>query len=187
MVAADGERWDARYANRGLELEPAPPDALVEAGLIDRVPTAGRALDVACGLGAQSIWMAQRGLDVTALDVSQEAIDRVSGAAQGHGVSDRITAVGVDLDSGLPVDLTGFDVVVCQRFRNPRLYSGLVSRLRPGGLLVVTVLSQTGASAPGPFHAPSGELRTAFDVERCRVLHHHEGNGQESIVIELNA
>ena len=40
-------------------------------------------------------------------------------------------------------------MVVCQRFRDPRLYPQLVERLAPGGLLVVTVLSEVG-DEPGP-------------------------------------
>ena len=183
MAAEDRERWDARYADGALGIDPAPPDAIVEARLIDHVPINGRALDVACGLGAQTIWLAHRGLDVTALDVSDEAIGRVREDAVRHDVADRVTAAAVDFDDGLPDDLTELDVIVCQRFRDPRLYSEFVSRLRPGGLLVVTVLSETGAESPGPFHAPPGELRAAFDVEGSTMLHHVEADGQESIVV----
>ncbi len=184
MAIEDGERWDARYVDRRLELQPAPPDALATADLVDRVPTSGQALDVACGLGAQSIWMAQRGLDVTALDVSAEAVGRVDAAARRHSVHGRITAVAIDLDDGLPDDLTGLDVIVCQRFRDQRLYPEFLARLAPGGLLIVTVLSQTGASDPGSFHAPPGELRSEFDVEGCTILHHAEADGQESIIAQ---
>lgn len=183
MATEDGARWDARYADREVDVMAAPPDAIADAEMIDRVPTSGRALDIACGLGSQSIWLAHRGLDVTALDVSPEAIGRVGDAAGRHGVSNQVTALAVDLDDGLPTDLTGFDVIVCQRFRDPSLYPELTERLAPGGLLVITVLSQTGATDPGPFHAPPGELRAAFDVGGCTVLHHDERDGQESIVL----
>ena len=184
MVAADRERWDARYEERERDVVPAPPDALVDTELADRVPTHGRALDVACGLGAQTIWMAGRGLAVVALDVSGRAASSVAGAADHHGVVDLVDARVFDLDDGLPDDIAGFDVIVCQRFRDPRLYAEFVARLRPGGLLVVTVLSRTGADAPGPFHAPPGELLAAFDRDDCTILHHHEADGQESIVLE---
>lgn len=187
MAVEDGERWDARYADREVDVAPAPPDVLIEADLVRRVPTRGRALDVACGLGAQTIWLAQRGLDVTALDVSDEAVDRVDDAALRHKLRGRVTAVTVDLDDGLPADLTELDVIVCQRFRDPRLYSDFLARLRCGGLLVVTVLSETGASEPGSFHAPPGELRSAFDRDDCTILHHAEADGQESIVVQSNA
>ncbi|MEM1333189.1 MAG: SAM-dependent methyltransferase, partial [Actinomycetota bacterium] len=59
---ADGARWDARHRTATMPA-PAPPDAIVEAGLVDAMPAKGRALDVACGLGAVSRWFAARGLD----------------------------------------------------------------------------------------------------------------------------
>lgn len=188
MAAADEAKWNERYSGRGVDVLAAAPDALAEAGLVDRVPTSGAALDVACGLGAQTIWMADRGLDVTAIDVSGEAVARVVDAARRHGVHDRVNALTLDLGRGrgLPVALTDFDVIVCQRFRDPSLFSEFVTRLRPGGLLVVTVLSRTGTSRPGPFHAPAGELLAAFDRDDCTVLHHAEHDGQESIVIETS-
>lgn len=187
MSIEDRSRWDKRYTDRTLDVTPAPPDAVVEAGLVDRVPTAGRALDVACGLGAQSVWLAQRGLKVTAIDVSEQAVMRVAEAAQRFGVGGHIDALSIDLDRGLPADLSNFDVIVCQRFRDPLLYPVFVDRLAEGGLLVVTVLSTTGAASPGSFHAPPGELAGAFDIDGLVLLFHAERDGQESIIAERHA
>ncbi len=184
MATEDGTRWDARYADGDRAVAPAPPDAVAAAGLVDRIPATGRALDVACGLGPQTIWMAQRGLDVTALDVSHEAVRRVDDAAGRHGVDDRIDAIAIDLDQGLPSDLGEFDVIVCQRFRAPHLYESLIEHLRPGGWLIMTVLSETGAVDPGEFHAPPGELTLFFDRPGCTLVAHHEADGQESIIIQ---
>ncbi|MFT4656759.1 MAG: 2-polyprenyl-3-methyl-5-hydroxy-6-metoxy-1,4-benzoquinol methylase [Ilumatobacter sp.] len=182
MTTSDAERWDARYDGQPLA-EPAPPDAVVAAEFADRIPTIGRALDVACGSGGQSLWLALRGLDVTALDVSPAAIAMTADACDRYDVSDRVEAVVSDLDIGLAEALGGFDVIVCQRFRATHLFEEFVNRLRPGGIAVITVLSETGAADPGPFHAPSGELSTAFDRSDADVLFHAEAQGQESIII----
>ncbi|WP_040496528.1 class I SAM-dependent methyltransferase [Ilumatobacter nonamiensis] len=193
MSADDASRWDARYADAELA-EPSPPDALVaadrsetdrtrKATLLDLVPVAGRALDVACGAGAQTAWLAARGLEVVALDASPVAIDLTARTADAAGVRSRVEARVVDLDLGIPTDLGTFDVIVCQRFRAVDLYDSFVERLRPGGLAVVTVLSRTGADHPGAFHAPSGELRTAFTRPDTDVLFHQETAGQESVVL----
>lgn len=194
MSREDAQRWDARYADPGPDVIPAPPDAITAAGLVDRVPTSGRALDVACGRGAQTVWMAQRGLDVTAIDASPAAIRYLTTHAQSIDrrldrhlddrvhFAHRIDARVHDLDDGLPDDATDLDVIVCQRFRDPSLFPQFVERLAPGGLLIVTVLSRTGASSSGPFHAPPGELRTAFTRDDCTILHHTEADGQESVI-----
>lgn len=173
MGDADRERWDVRHAAAG-ELEPQPPEAL--RGHLELVPGAGRALDVACGRGAVAVWLAARGLDVDAVDVSEAGLAAGAELAARHGTEARWWRH--DLDGGLPAPVTGpYDLVVCQRFRDPALYPALVDRLTPGGLLAVTVLSEVGGPA-GPFRAPPGELRGAFagldvlvDVERDGVAH----------------
>jgi len=187
MAADDGTRWDARYADRDAHITPVAPDAVATAGLVDRIPTTGRALDVACGLGAQTIWLAQRGFEVTALDVSHEAVRRVDDAARRHEVHERVAATAFDLDRGLPDDAVGFDIIVCQRFRAPHLYEALIERLVPGGWLIMTVLSETGAADPGEFHAPPGELTLFFDRPGCTLVTHHEADGEESIIVQRSS
>lgn len=182
MTASDAERWDARYDGQPLA-EPTPPDAVVASELDERFPTTGRALDVACGAGGQSVWLALRGLKVVALDVSPAAVAMTSAAADHYEVGDRVEAAASDLDAGLDEELGNFDVIVCQRFRATHLFDDFVNRLRPGGIAVVTVLSQSGADNPGPFHAPPGELATTFDRSDTEVLFHAEAAGQESIII----
>ena len=134
-------------------------------GRLDLLPDTGRALDVACGTGGVAVWLAARGLSVDAVDVSPVAL--AAGAAASSAVRWHLA----DLDDGLPV--TGpYDVVVCQRFWDPRL--ALVPLLGPGGLLVMTVLTQ------GAYGAPAGAL-----LEVCAgllVLHHEHGDREASVV-----
>ncbi|MEP4651999.1 MAG: methyltransferase, partial [Ilumatobacter sp.] len=63
------------------------------------------------------------------------------------------------------------------------LYESFVEHLRPGGWLVMTILSETGAADPGEFHAPPGELTLFFDRPGCFLVAHHEADGEESIVL----
>lgn len=180
----DGRRWNERY-----EASPAPSPRAPEA--LDRwpeitslLPSSGRCVDIASGTGAVSLWLAQRGLEVTALDVSDVAIGRLEVAASASGLSGRIDARTVDLDQGLPADLDDLDLAVCQRFRDPALYKPIVDRLHAGGLAVVSVLSSVGAEEPGPFHATPGELSVAFGAdERCEILHQFEGDGVAEVVL----
>ncbi|MFN3258171.1 MAG: class I SAM-dependent methyltransferase [Ilumatobacter sp.] len=177
----DATRWDARYDGHRLA-SPSRPDALTDE-LESVVPTSGRALDVAAGAGAQSLWLERRGLSVVALDVSPVAVGLVRDAADAAGLAAGIEVRVADLDDGLDPDLTRFDVIVCQRFRAPHLYAAFVERLVPGGIAVVTVLSQVGADQPGPFHAPAGELLQAFERDDVELLRHVEADGQASIVV----
>jgi SAM-dependent methyltransferase len=179
-VDADAARWDRRYRDHGAVIPCAPIPFDAHPDLIGLLPTDGRALDVACGLGAQAAWLARRGLNVTALDVSVVAVDSVRTVARTHGVGDRVSAQLVDLDDGLDVVNGPFDVVLCQRFRRPELYPSLHGLLGEHGLGIVTVLSTVGADVPGPYHAPAGELVTAF--AHATIVHSLEGDGSASVV-----
>ena len=96
-----------------------------------------------------------------------------------------VTTVRADLDDGLPAEVCGpFDVVVCQRFRDPALYPVLPGLLAPGGLLVVSVLSTVG-DAGGAYRAAPGELRAAFG--HLEVLVDEEGQGEAHLVARRSA
>jgi 2-polyprenyl-3-methyl-5-hydroxy-6-metoxy-1,4-benzoquinol methylase len=178
VADSDRERWDARHtaalaAGAGGA---APPDAL--RGRTQLLPRGGRALDVACGRGAVAVWLAARGFAVDAVDVSPVALEAGRELAAREGVAERVRWWLHDLDCGIP-GAGPYEVVVCQRFREPARYRELAARLAPGGLLVVTVLSEVG-EGPGPFRAPAGELRAAFgDLE---LLHHVERDGEASLL-----
>lgn len=175
----DPERWNARYAGR-VTGDPAMPKGL---GGIE-LARGGRCLDVACGLGEQTLWAAVNGFEVVALDASDVAITALNSAAMSRGVRDRIETHVVDLDDGLPSDLAGScALVICQRYRNPALYEQLVYMLEPGGVLVITVLSGVGVTGePGPFHAPPGELVCAFRQLDVDIVRSVELDGEATLV-----
>jgi SAM-dependent methyltransferase len=152
-----------------------PPDGL--RGRLALLPAPGRALDVACGRGTVAVWLAQRGFAVDAVDVSPAALRSGRALAAEHGVAG-VRFVRADLDAGLSVD-GPYSLVVCQRFRDPALYPALAGALAPGGLLVITVLSEVDEE-PGRFRARPGELVAAF--AELEVLAHEEGNGEATLL-----
>lgn len=160
----DRARWDSKYADRGM---PSPGEigpAAVFAAHRDAFPSAGQAVDIACGQGTAAVWLARRGLEVRGFDVSPVAVEQARELAAHSGVGDRCHFEVVDLDRGLPGGPPA-DVVYCARFRDRRLDVPMIERLAPGGLLAVTALSQVGATA-GRFRAAPGELLVAFaDLE----------------------
>lgn len=178
-MQADADRWDARYEGRRTGEPTAPKGYDMIAPIFE-----GRVLDVACGLGEQSIWAAKRGFDVVALDASTVAIERLREAADQHRVGDRIDARVVDLDDGLPGEIGRFELVICQRFRNRDVYPQLASVTATGGTIVVTVLSQVGRGDTeiGPFQAPPGELAEAFCDLDVDILVHLERDGEATLI-----
>ncbi len=128
--------WDARYGSAERVWSGAPNGALVAevAGL-----EPGRALDVGCGEGADAVWLAGRGWEVTTLDVSRVALDRAAAAARVAGVHVRWLLAGL-LDAPLPPG--AFDLVSAQypallRTPGQDAERALLAAVAPGGTLLV--------------------------------------------------
>jgi SAM-dependent methyltransferase len=107
-IGRGGVDWDQRYADAEQMWSGEPNGALVtEVGDLDP----GTALDVGCGEGADAIWLAARGWRVTAIDVSDMALQRAVAAAEHSHADVQWMHAGL-LDADLPS--TGFDLVSAQ-------------------------------------------------------------------------
>jgi SAM-dependent methyltransferase len=179
----DADRWDARYAGR-VAGTPAPPKGLDAVGDLLAPDATSVCLDIACGTGEQAIWAARLGYRVVALDVSAVALAALAEAADREHLGGLIDARVVDLDAGLPIDVRGrCSLVICQRFRDPKLYPAIVDAARPSGVIVVTVLSRVGlASGAGAFHAAPGELDEAFGALDVEIVRSIEADGEATLV-----
>jgi SAM-dependent methyltransferase len=100
------DEWDDRYASRGDGLWSGRVNGVLAAELSGHPP--GRALDVGCGEGADAIWLAQAGWEVTGLDVSQVALSRAAEHAAAAGVT--VRWVCADLAAS-PPEAGGYDLV----------------------------------------------------------------------------
>lgn len=133
MARDDRERWDRRYAS-GEEAEPEPPDWLEALG--DEIPSRGRALDVAAGTGRAALWLARRGLDVTAVDVSAVGLERCAARAHREGLS--VETVASDLEQD-PLPAGPWDVITCFHYLQRDLFPALRESLAAGGVLVCEI------------------------------------------------
>ncbi len=125
-----GERervWSGRVNTRLAEVA----DAL----------TPGRALDLGCGEGADAVWLAECGWRVTAVDISQTALDRAASEADARGVGHRIDFQHHDLTESFPDGV--FDLVSAQFLHSvvpmdrPKLLRGAADAVAPGGTLLI--------------------------------------------------
>ena len=137
-------KWDSHYlANLGATPEPS----LVLAEHAHLLPSSGVALDLACGLGGNALFLARRGLTVTAWDISPVAIEKLEARAQGEGL--RITTEVVDVET-VPLKSNTYDIVTVSRFLNRSLSHSIVSSLRAGGLLFYQTFTANKMTPSGP-------------------------------------
>jgi len=182
MSDADRARWDARYAREGLVMGPRPKSLVLE--LAPALPRTGRALDIACGEGQLAIWLAQRGMQVTAVDVAPKGLEKLRARAAELGLTDRIEVVEADLDHGLPEISGPLDLVACVDFYSPPIVAQARRLLAPAGLLLVELVLQP-PGGDSPHRAPPGAaLEFAAGL---RVQFYREGIIKERALAQLLA
>ncbi len=129
------EDWDERYS--GEPIWSGHPNAALLAEVAELSP--GRALDVGCGEGADSVWLARRGWQVTALDISVKAVERTEALASDAGVQVEGVAAGL-LDAQLAeatYDLVSAMYPALLRTPTADAEQRLLSLVAPGGTLLV--------------------------------------------------
>lgn len=187
MTEAD---WDQRYSEREALWSGHPNGTLVtEAGGLPP----GRALDVGCGEGADALWLAERGWNVTALDVSKVALTRAAAEAAQRSLRINWLHAGL-VEAALPAGM--FDLVSAQypalpRTRDNAAEQALLRAVAPGGTLLVVHHAMPDA-APDPEHASAvamhdyvlpGDIAASLDgnwvveVDETRPRHVTAGAG----------
>jgi tellurite methyltransferase len=171
MVEGDRERWNERWAERGRGT--AHRSMVIE--LIEPwLPATGRALSVGGGGSTESLALADRGLDVTVVDVSDVGLDMARGQAEAAGRS--ITTVCADLDAEPPPP-GPWDVIVVANYLNRDLLARLGTELRPGrgvlALAIATVTNLERSPRPARPHLLEPDEILSL-VPGLEVLHHSE-------------
>jgi SAM-dependent methyltransferase len=135
----DSQQWDERYS--GTEFEwTTRPNQFVAAELADLPP--GRALDLAAGEGRNTVWLAERGWRVTAVDFSRVGLEKGRKLSAARGIDDsRLEWVVADLRDYQP-ERGAFDLVLVAYLQvSPELraevLAGAALALAPGGTVFV--------------------------------------------------
>ncbi len=172
MDQAMQQRWNQRY--REATVGQGMP-ARVLAEHLHLLPASGRALDLAAGLGANSIALARAGLSVEAWDIASAAMSKLAEYAQAQGLNIRPRVCDV---LAAPPPPASFDVVIVSRFLERGLAQPLMQALRPGGLLFYQTFTQQRVGGGGPdnaaFRLAPNELLSLFTPLRL-VLYREEG------------
>ena len=140
------------------------------AAVVSDIPP-GRALDLGCGEGGDAVWLAERGWQVVAVDVSETALGRAAAEAKTRGVLDRIDFQHHDLSDSFPEG--SFDLASAQflhstvRLERTQVLRNAASAVVPGGLLVIV-----DHAAPPPFSK--------------KVPHDHPFPSAEEVLAELD-
>ena len=167
--------WDSRWS--GAAVEDAAPAAVLRDNA-HLLPAAGRALDLASGLGGNARLLAGRGLETVAWDRSATAIGKLDAWARAESVPMSVEVRDVVADPPAPAT---FDVIVVSRFLERSIAPALVDALRPGGLLYYQTFTRSGVTGRGPrdprFRLAEGELLSLFASLQVLVYREEGAHG----------
>ncbi|QCE34481.1 class I SAM-dependent methyltransferase [Acetobacteraceae bacterium] len=157
------EFWERRYRKEVGKAFHSPRPRLKH--FVERLALqGGKALDIGCGRGEDSIWLAQQGFEVVGADISQSALEqaRILADQAGAKISQKIHFVCADLDLEFPEDK--YDLVSAQFFESPvpfarnRILKKAAEFVRDGGIFLTTShVSRPPWSWPMRFTPPSPE------------------------------
>jgi SAM-dependent methyltransferase len=154
---SDEQAWDSRYAENDRIWSGKPNEALVAEVAALRP---GRVLDLGCGEGADAVWLAKQGWEVTAVDISSVALGRAAAHATEAGV--RVRFEHHDLEKSFPTG--SYDLVTAQflhfweDFNREKILRTAAEHVAPGGTLLIE-----GHMDHGPFrHEGHGDREKRF-------------------------
>ena len=179
-VNAERDYWNQRYATREL-IWTSEANRFVAEQVSTLNP--GRALDLAAGEGRNAVWLAERGWQVRAVDLSNMAIGKARQLATSRNVADRIDFQTTDL-RGYEPEAASFDLVMLIYLQLPQtelqpIIARAANAVAPGGtfLLVAHDASNIehgygGPQDPAVLHSAAQVtplLDGCFDIERAGV------------------
>lgn len=161
--------WNDRYRDGNLPWDTGRPSSQLVKVLKHLQLEPGRALDIGCGTGTNSIYLAQQGFEVTGVDLAPLAIERAEQRARDERV-DAIFAV-VDILTA-PLAAGPFDFFFDRgcyhavRREAPQQYAPAVARLlAPGALGLVLAGNANEPHEPGPPVVTEQQIRDELGIE----------------------
>ncbi|MRJ02230.1 MAG: class I SAM-dependent methyltransferase [Epsilonproteobacteria bacterium] len=117
------EKWNSRYRGRR---EPPPVSPLLKEFF--HLAPGPKALDLACGMGQNAIFLEEQGFSVDAIDIAEEGLRHLEGR-------EGIRSICADLTSyQLPRE--SYDLIFCANFLERSLIPQIIGGLRPGGVVI---------------------------------------------------
>ena len=167
-MTSDKEKWDYRHANNQT---PTNPLEL----LVQNIAFAkkGKALDIACGMGRNSLFMRDNGFIVDSVDISPFAISHLQNIPN-------INPICADLDTFI-IPKESYSLICNSFFLERRLFPFMIEGLKRGGILVFETFvknddeSYNASTNPSHFLRKNELLRAFLDLE---ILFYEEKHTQ---------
>ncbi len=149
----DRQKWNEKYRKKSFSNDPTP--------IVKKYYTLGpteRALDIAAGYGKNSLFLAQKGFTVEALDVSDVALGKIS---KSHP---KLFPVCIDMDT-FDIPAERYSLIINIRFLSRRLFPYIQEGLIPGGIVIFETYLD------GPLEEPYSPTCKDYLLRKNELLH----------------
>ncbi len=175
-------KWDEKYLER-LE-DQSKPIANGRLQGLSRYLTGGKALDFACGLGANSLFLAERGYEVEAFDISDVAIEHVREQALAEGLS--VLSQMIDLTDleNIHVSDEAYDLVIITYYLDRSLFPLVKAAIKDQGYFFMETFYKSPIGegrVSDHFKLQPGELLTEFADWQVLFYEENELEGRQTI------
>lgn len=146
----DKKRWNKKYLEEKL---PEEPSQIVKD--FYNIAKKGKALDIACGTGRNSIFLQEKGFEVDAVDISDVAINKLKEK------NPNINAIVADLDN-YQIPENRYELIININFLNRNLIPKIKDGLKKYGVLIFETFVLNEESKTKDFYLRENELLRLF-------------------------
>lgn len=177
------EKWNRKYENKISIAEEGVPNGR----LLKLAPSfkGGKAIDIACGLGGNSLLLAELGFKVTAVDISDVAITCLSERAARRGLNVRSLIADITDGSSLPFQSNTFDLALMTYFLDRTLFPIVKNIVKKNGYFFMETFYKTPdggrQSIPNKYKLESNELLEEFKDWKILFFEEDEQEGRQTI------
>lgn len=174
-------KWNKKYEERIKNSGTAKPNESLKSLLTQL--QGGLALDLACGLGANSFLLAKNGFEVHAYDVSEVAIDYVRKVAHEQELQIQANVYDLSKFEQLSIEIQSIDLVVMTHYLDRSLFPYLKSILKVGGYFFMETFYKSSVKEDFPerFKLDSQELRQEFSKWTILFFEENPMKGTQTI------
>jgi tellurite methyltransferase len=140
----DRQKWNNIFKSSKHDTDQA---ADVLTANLHLLPGSGTALDLACGLGANAILLAETGLSTHAWDISDVAIGKLQARAADAGLSIQLEQRDIIHN---PPTAESFDLIIISRFLDRSIIDHIIRALKINGLLYYQTFTRNKSEKTGP-------------------------------------
>jgi len=129
MAKEDKTKWDQKYIDNPKLLEDRDPSKKLDS--LIKLSCGKQALEIACGSGRNSIYLAKNGFNIDAYDISEIALETLNSKNY-----NTINTHLIDLDEFIP-KIEHYDLIIQTNFLDRKLIPKLLQSLKKNGLLFI--------------------------------------------------